>query len=112
MDLKRSWGEPDETVEFGGVTEQRITIGGLTVVRSVQPPGWDWRSHFQPLVGGEWCQARHLGVTLEGRQGVRLEDGTEVTYGPGDLYDIPPGHEGWTIGDEPCVMIEWSGTPA
>ena len=35
-----------------------------------------------------------------------------MTYGPGDLSDVPPGHEGWTIGDEPCVMIEWSGTLA
>lgn len=109
MDLIRRWDEPDETVTFGGVTEQMISIGGLTVSRSVQPAGWHWREHFQPLVGGEWCQARHVGVTLEGRQAILLPDGTQVEYGPGDLYDIPPGHDGWTVGDEPCVMVEWSG---
>ncbi|HEY7667675.1 MAG TPA: adenylate/guanylate cyclase domain-containing protein [Actinomycetota bacterium] len=109
MDLIRRWDEPDETVRFGGVTEQLISIGGLTVSRSVQPAGWHWREHFRPLVGGEWCQAHHVGVMLEGRQGIRFEDGTELEYGPGDLYDIPPGHDGWTIGDDPCVLLEWAG---
>jgi class 3 adenylate cyclase len=109
MEMLRNWDEPDETVEFGNATEQLISIGGLTVSRTVQPVGWSWREHFQPLVGGDWCQAHHVGVTLEGRQGIRLQDGTEIEYGPGDLYEIPPGHDGWTIGNEPCVMIEWSG---
>jgi class 3 adenylate cyclase len=109
MDHRRSFDAPDELVEFGGVTEQLISIGGLTVSRSVQPVGWRWRDHFQPLVGGDWCQAHHVGITLEGRQGILLQDGTELEYGPGDLYDIPPGHDGWTIGDEPCVLLEWSG---
>ena len=109
MNLIRHWDEPDELVDFGGVIEQLISIGGLTVSRSVQPAGWHWREHFQPLVGGEWCQAHHVGVTVRGRQAILLPDGTQIEYGPGDLYDIPPGHDGWTIGDEDCVMIEWSG---
>jgi class 3 adenylate cyclase len=105
----RSFDAPDETVEFGGVLEQLITIGGLTVSRSVQPQGWRWRDNFQPLVGGEWCQANHVGMVLSGRQIILLDDGTEYELGPGDLYDVRPGHDGWTIGDEDCVMVEWSG---
>jgi hypothetical protein len=34
-DLIRSWDDPDEVIEFGGATEQLISIGGLTVSRSV-----------------------------------------------------------------------------
>ena len=109
MDGIRSFDAPDETVEFGGIIEQLITIGGLTVSRSVQPVGWRWRDHFQPLVGGEWCQANHIGVVLSGREAVLLDDGTEYEHGPGELYDIRPGHDAWTIGDEDCVMLEWSG---
>ena len=37
--LIRNFGEPDEVVEFGGATEQLISIGGLTISRSVQPAG-------------------------------------------------------------------------
>ena len=109
MDGGRSFDAPDETVEFGGVIEQLITIGGLTVSRSVVPKGWRWRDNFKPLVGDEWCQADHVGVVLSGRQTILLDDGTEYQLGPGDLYDIRPGHDSWTIGDEDCVVLEWSG---
>lgn len=105
----RSFDAPDEVVEFGGVTEELVSIGGLTVSRSVQPAGWRWSEHFKPLVGGEWCQAHHVGMVLSGRQGIELDDGTKFELGPGDLYDIRPGHDGWTLGNEPTTMIEWSG---
>lgn len=41
-----------------------------------------------------------------------MRDGTALEYGPDDVYDIPPGHDGYTIGEEPAVMIEWSGMRA
>src|SRR4029077_751555 len=105
----RTFDAPDEFVEFGGIDERLISIGGLTVSRSVQPRGWRWRDQFQPLVGGQSCQANHVGIILSGRQMVLLDDGTEYELGPGDLYDIPSGHDAWTIGNEDCVMLEWSG---
>ena len=36
-----------------------VEIGGFTVSRSVSDPGWRWSEHTKPLVGGEWCEARH-----------------------------------------------------
>jgi hypothetical protein len=36
-----------------------------------------------------------------------LRDGSKLEFGPDDVYDIPPGHDGYTVGDEPVVMIEW-----
>ena len=109
MDGARSIDAPDETVEMGGIVEHLVNIGGLTVSRSVQPPGWRWSERFKPLVGGEWCQANHVGIVLSGRQVVHLDDATEYELGPGDLYDVRPGHDAWTVGDEDCVMLEWSG---
>ena len=109
MNSVRSFDAPDELVEFGGILEQLVTIGGLTVSRSVTPPGWRWRDHFKPLVGGEWCQANHVGIVLSGRQVILLDDGTEYQIGSGDLFHVRPGHDSWTIGDEDCVVLEWSG---
>jgi class 3 adenylate cyclase len=63
-------------------------------------------------VGGEWCQARHVGIIVSGRLGVRMLDGTEFELGPNDAFDVPPGHDAWTVGDEPCVQIEWAGMRA
>ena len=84
-------------------------MGGLTLSRSTQSVGWRWSEHFKHLVGGELCQARHMGYVLSGILGVQLEDGTVYEIGPGELYDIPPGHDGYTVGDEPFVSIQWSG---
>jgi hypothetical protein len=84
----------------------------MTVARTVQDPGWRWSTDMQPLVGGEWCEARHFGVVISGRFGASLRDGTALEFGPLDVYDIPPGHDGYTIGEEAAVMIEWSGMRA
>ena len=101
--------EPDETVEFPGVVEHIVDIGDLTVARIVQQPGWRWSKDMRSVVEGEWCEAHHVGVMLSGRQGFVLRDGTSFEVGPGEVYDIPPGHDGLTLGDEEAVMIEWSG---
>ena len=67
---------------------------------------------MRPTIGGEWCQARHVGYVISGRLGIDFSDGTHLELGPGDVFDVPPGHDGYTIGDEPCVQVEWSGIRA
>jgi class 3 adenylate cyclase len=37
------------------------------------------------------------------------DEGIERTIGPGGLYDVQPGHDGWVVGEEPCVCIEFHG---
>ena len=112
MDLSRSFDDPDEIVEVGGTREEIVTIGGLTVSRNTTPPGWRWSEHVKPLIGGEWCTAHHVGVVLSGHMAVELADDTSTVVGPGELYDIPPQHDGHSVGDEPVVAIEWSGAGA
>jgi class 3 adenylate cyclase len=108
----KNLAEPDEVIEFPRLTVRVVDLGDITVGHFVNEPGWRWSEHVRPRVGGEWCQARHLGMILSGRLGVRLRDGTELEFGPNDVFDIPPEHDGWTIGDEPCVQIEWAGIRA
>jgi quercetin dioxygenase-like cupin family protein len=40
---------------------------------------------------------------------VRMDDGTEAECELGDIAVIPPGHNAWVVGDEPCVMIDFTG---
>ena len=35
---------------------------------------------------------------------VRADDGQEIEFGPGDAFDIPPGHDGLVVGNEPAVF--------
>jgi class 3 adenylate cyclase len=103
---------PDEKLEFPLITVQQVDLGDVTVGHVVMEPGWRWSTHVRPHVGGDWCEARHVGVVLSGRFEVMMRDGTTIQFGPLDAFEIPPGHDGYTLGDEPCVQIEWSGLRA
>jgi class 3 adenylate cyclase len=108
----KNLGKPDEVLQFPLLEVRVVDLGDITVGHFVNEPGWSWYDCVRPTVGGEWCQARHLGMILSGRLGVELQDGTRLEFGPDDVFDIPPGHNGWTVGDEPCVQIEWAGIRA
>jgi hypothetical protein len=32
-----------------------------------------------------------------------------MDIGPGDAMRIPPGHDAWTVGDEPYVGVDFKG---
>jgi hypothetical protein len=105
----KNFDEPDEVVELPGLVDEIVEVGGFVIAREVVSPGWRWSTHAKPIVGGDWCDAHHVGLTVSGRWGVVLDDGRTMEFGPGDVFDVPAGHDSWTIGDEPCVTIEWTG---
>jgi class 3 adenylate cyclase len=108
----KSFAKPDEVLEFPKVKVRVVELGDITVGHFVNEPGWSWHDCIRPSVGGDWCQARHLGMVISGRLGIELEDGTIYEVGPDEVFDIPPGHNGWVIGDEPVVQVEWAGIRA
>src|SRR4029079_18834338 len=98
--------------ELPGVRTELVDLGDLTVGRMVNQPGWRWSTHIRPTGGGEWCQAPHVGIILSGRLGIDFPDGSSVVFGPGDVFDIPSGHDGYTVREEPGVQVEWTGIRA
>ena len=38
-----------------------------------------------------------------------MDDGTEDEFGPGDVSNLPPGHDAWVVGDDPVVVIDITG---
>ena len=104
---KRSFTSPDEKRTPPQATVEIVRLGGTSIARLTFQPGWRWSEHIKPVVGTDWCQARHVGVVISGALKVVHEDGTEVTTQPGEAYVIEPGHDGWTVGDEPAVMLEF-----
>lgn len=84
------------------------SAGGLSLMRGVFEPGWRWSADVAPLAGTASCGVRHLGYVVSGTMAVRADDGAEVTIAAGDLFDLPPGHDAWVVGDEPCVLVDVS----
>jgi hypothetical protein len=67
---RKNLARPDEMIRLPEVVEEVVDLGELTVGRTISQPGWRWSTHVKPLVGGDWCQARHIGVVLSGCMGV------------------------------------------
>ena len=76
--------------------------------RATFQPGWRWSESVKPIAGTDSCQVPHNGYVVSGRIHIKMDDNTEFEAGPGDAYEIPAGHDGWVIGDEPYVGIDFS----
>jgi hypothetical protein len=99
----RDFGSPDETRTHERTHIEVVRMGGATAVRMRLEPGWSWSECIKPIVGGERCQARHLGLLQSGTMHVVHDDGTEQEIGPGQADIIEPGHDAWVVGDEPVM---------
>jgi len=106
---KKCFESPDEIRTFELGRSELVSIGDLTLSRTVFEPGWRWSTSVKPLVGGESCQVRHVGYMISGRLHTAMDDGREMDFGPGDTVLVPPGHDGWTVGDEPAVLLQIAG---
>ena len=108
--MKKNFDTPDEAKSpFTRTAFQIVNLGGLSFNRETLQPGWRWSQDVKPIAKTPSCQKFHVKIFLSGRQGIRLEDGTEMEFGAGDVAIIPAGHDAWVVGDEPNVLIELSG---
>jgi mannose-6-phosphate isomerase-like protein (cupin superfamily) len=106
----KNFDSPDETRPFEGKGHAEIVnVGGKTIGKAVFEPGWRWSENVKPIAKTDSCQSHHLGYCLSGAMTIYMEDGTELEIGPGDVFEIPPGHDAAVTGDEPCVNIDFGG---
>jgi class 3 adenylate cyclase len=100
---------PDETLTLEKGSASTVRLGELVVGRLVLEPGWRWSTHVRPIAGTTSCQFHHVGFALSGSMDGRMDDGTGFGVKPGDIFDLPPGHDNWVVGDEPMVALVWGG---
>ena len=105
---RKGFGIPDEVRRFTNGVVDIIHLDEIAVSRFVFQPGWDWAKDVGPIAGTKSCQHRHVGYTISGRLSVRMDDGTSLSIGPGDAYEIPPGHLACVDGDLPWESVEFT----
>ncbi|MBI1823103.1 MAG: cupin domain-containing protein [Nitrospirae bacterium] len=100
---------PDETRKFEKGKLDLINMGGGVIGRLTLLPGWKWSDHVKPIAGTQSCEAPHFQYHVTGRLRIKMDDGTEIEAGPGDVTSLPSGHDAWVVGDDPVVVIDWHG---
>jgi hypothetical protein len=97
---RTSLAKPNTDRSLGRALGAIAAAGALSVGRAWLEPGWRWSEDVKPVVGTNSCMIHHVQVLLGGRLAVRLDDGEEMEFDAGDVFEIPPGHDSWVVGDE------------
>jgi len=104
---KKSFSSPDEVRSIPRAKAEFVKVGDRTIMRGTYEPGWRWSEHMKPVVGTESCEGHHLIYMVSGRMRVAVKGGEEVESGPGDIVEVPPGHDAWVVGKEPAVLVDF-----
>ena len=110
MQLRRKrFDKPDEirTVEKARI--ELVELGEAVIGRTVFEPGWHWAEHVKQIVDTASCEVHHTGYVVSGHLRVEMNDGAAIELTAGDVFEVPPGHDAWVIGDQPWISIDFAG---
>jgi hypothetical protein len=96
-----------ERREIGHVLLEVGKAGAARVKRMVYPAGFRWSKDMKPVVGTELCMHAHVGFLVHGEIHIEYPDGCVIEHRAPQIIAIDPGHDGWVVGKEPVVMIEF-----
>ena len=91
----------------GGVELDIAHAGAARVKREIYPVGFRWSKNMKPVSGTERCMHAHVGFLAAGQIHIEYPDGCVVEFAAPQVLAIEPGHDGWVVGDEPAVVIEF-----
>ena len=80
----------------------RSTVIGLGTYQ----PGWKWSLHVGTQTGK--LSENHVGYIISGQMTIQDSNGHELQIGPGDAFEVSPGHDAWVIGNTPCVALDFT----
>jgi hypothetical protein len=81
--------------------------GNARVKRMIYPPGFRWSKDMKPVTGTPLCMHGHAGFLAKGEIHIEYADGCIIEHKAPQIIAIEPGHDGWVVGNEPVVMIEF-----
>ena len=92
---------------IGNVQVEVGRAGAARVKRMIYPPGFHWAVDMKPNVGTELCMHAHVGFLARGEIHIEYADGCIVEHKAPQIVAIDPGHDGWVVGKEPVILIEF-----
>ena len=92
----------------GLISKQSVMLDTVTATKVTFHPGAKWSHDLKEYAGTDSCLLPHVAYILQGAIEVVMDDGARETFRTGDIIMVPPGHDAWAVGDEPCVFIQFS----
>jgi hypothetical protein len=93
--------------KIGGAQIDVVRAGACRVKRVIYPPGFRWSRDMKAIVGTDLCMHAHVGFLVSGQIHIQYADGCTLEFAAPQAVAIEPGHDGWVMGDEPAVMVEF-----
>ncbi|MGZ5008360.1 MAG: hypothetical protein ACXWFI_12080 [Methylobacter sp.] len=88
-----------------GSTRSAVNLRTSFVGIGTYRPGWRWSEHVGKQTGK--LSENHIGYILSGSFIVKSANGEESVVGPGEAFELAPGHDAWVNGDQPCVALDF-----
>jgi len=104
----KTFATPDEVRTFPNGRAEVVKLDESVVGHAVYEPGWRWSTAMPTIAGTVRCQLHHLGYSISGTMHVESDDGQAIDIPAASVYEIPPGHDAWVVGDDPWVTVEWT----
>ena len=101
---------PVKGAEFREIGTVRLEVGragAARVKRMVYPAGFRWSVDMKPVVKTDLCKHAHVGFLVSGEIHIEYADGCVVEHRAPQIVAIDPGHDGWVVGRQPVVLIEF-----
>jgi mannose-6-phosphate isomerase-like protein (cupin superfamily) len=92
----------------GRITKETVELKGVSVTRVTFGVGAKWSEDLKEYAGTHSCELPHVAIVVSGTLRVVMDDGEVEDFSKNDVMLLPPGHDAWSVGDEPCVFIEFS----
>lgn len=96
-----------ERKDFGHVQLEVGRAGAARVKRMIYPAGFHWKKDMKPVTGTALCMHAHVGFLVHGEIHIEYADGCVIEHKAPQIIAIEPGHDGWVVGTDPVVLIEF-----
>ncbi|MFA5135004.1 MAG: cupin domain-containing protein [Patescibacteria group bacterium] len=82
-----------------------VFLKSVVIGRGEYLPGWQWSKHAGPQTGKP--SAKHIGYIISGHMVIQGAGNKQTTVGPGEAFEVGPGHDARVAGDKPCVALDF-----
>ena len=91
---------------FDGSARSMVRLRSAVIGLGTYKPGWKWSLHAGAQTGKP--SENHVGYIISGKMVVQDASGFEQEIGPGEAFEVAPGHDAWVVGGVPCIALDFA----